>query len=78
MIAGAIVAALLAWPLHAQSKDDGPTYQPKPEEIEKKRSAATLDQQYKRALEQGAPLAEPVKTDPWQNLRGTGDAKAKK
>ena len=80
-IAGAIAAAVLAWPVlpvHAQSDDDGPTYQPKPAEIEKKRNAARLDQQYHDALERSSKPAEAVSTDPWQNMRGAGDAKAKK
>jgi len=77
-VAGAIAAAVLAWPalpVHAQG---GAAYEPKPAEIEKKRNAARLDQQYHDALEHSTKPAEAVSTDPWQNMRGTGDAKPKK
>lgn len=76
MIAAAIAAALLAWPVYAQSGAGG--YQPKPEEIEKKRNAEALEQRYRNALEQTSKVAAPVKTDPWGNMRGPTDAKAKK
>jgi hypothetical protein len=79
-VAGVIAAAVLAWPVvpvHAQ-RDGAPAYEPKPAEIEKKRNAARLDQQYRDALERSTKPAEAVNTDPWQNMRGAGDAKAKK
>ena len=74
LLIGAVAAALLAPRAHAQSD----AYQPKPEEIEKKRNAAALDAQYKRALEHSTRDVQAVKTDPWENMRAPGDSKAKK
>ena len=74
LVFGAIAVALLAPRAHAQSD----AYQPKPEEIEKKRNAAALDAQYKRALDRSTKNVEAVKTDPWENMRAPGDSKAKK
>lgn len=71
---GAVAAALLAPHAYAQKTPA----EPKPEEIEKKRNAAELDAQYKRALERGSKPVEAVKTDPWENMRAPGDSKTKK
>jgi hypothetical protein len=76
IIIGAVVAASLAGPAYAQKQPD---LTPLQQELEtKKKDAAALDKQYLRTLERTSKNAEPVKTDPWQNMRGTGDSKTKK
>jgi hypothetical protein len=73
IIAGAVAAALLVWPAYAQQDDA-----PKPEQLEKKRNAERLDQQYHNALERTSGTTAPAKTDPWENMRAPADSKAKK
>lgn len=75
-----VALSVLALPAHAQrrsSADQGPT----PEEIQKKRDAAELDQKYKAAMKQSKSSAQtstgaPAKKDPWANMRGPADGKA--
>jgi hypothetical protein len=60
--------SILALPAHAQRRgQQGPT----PEEIEKKRNEAALDQQYKAALQrtQSQTQTTAAKKDPWANMR---------
>jgi hypothetical protein len=60
----ALLLAAFATPLHAQQQAD-------PEDEAKKRDAAALDKQYKTILEL-TDKPEPVKVDPWRNMRGNG------
>lgn len=66
----AIVLMSLAAPAHAQQgKYDA-------QDEAKKREAERLDKQYKTIL-QLTDKATPVKTDPWQNMRGGQSETAK-
>jgi Flp pilus assembly protein TadD len=65
---------VLAIPAHAQRRgaDQGPS----PEEIQKKRDAADLDQKYKAAIKQTqSDTQSAAKKDPWANMRGPSDSK---
>ena len=63
---------VLALPAHAQRSGAGQG--PTPEEIQKKRDAADLDQKYKAAIKQTQD-AQSAKKDPWANMRGPSDGK---
>jgi Flp pilus assembly protein TadD len=66
-----VAASVLALPAHAQRRgaDQGPT----PEEIQKKRDAAELDQKYKAAIKVQSATQTNTKKDPWANMRGSSD-----
>lgn len=69
LVMALIGLSILALPAHAQRRgNQGPT----PQEIEKQRTAAELDRQYKAALERTQSSSQPAtaKQDPWANMRG--------
>jgi hypothetical protein len=66
---GLFVLALLAVPAQAQRRGAAAA-PPTPEELQKKREAAELDQQYKDALRRGNNDSAQTKVDPWANMRG--------
>jgi hypothetical protein len=78
IIGGACLLALLAampvGPAAAQHK--GPATAAKPpsaEELQKKRDAAAVDLEYRKALERSKGEAPAAKADPWQNMRAPDD-----
>ncbi len=82
IIVGALLAGYLAGPVHAQGmspeNDESPLQL---EEKQKQREAASVDKQYKSTLQRtrgGATTAATPADDPWSNMRGSGDAKAKR
>lgn len=75
---GLFVLALLAVPAHAQRRGGGGGEPPSPEEMEKKRDQAELDQQYKNALKRSNSDVAPAKVDPWANMRGTNEQQPKR
>lgn len=80
LIAGATMAACLAGPSFAQqSKLKGPAPTIPQDSLDRKRDEATVDKQYKETLERTKKdaVGTPAK-DPWQNLRGSDDAKTKR
>ena len=77
LIVGAVMAASLAGPVYAQQKAEPTPLQL--EEEQKNKDAERIDRQYKSTLEK--TNRNPVETraaDPWQNMRGTADSKAKR
>jgi hypothetical protein len=48
------------------------------EDKQKIKDAEAIDKQYKSTLRSTDPAATPVHVDPWQNMRGTDDSKAKR
>ena len=68
-----VAMTVLALPAHAQRRgaDQGPT----PEEIQKKRDAAELDQKYNAAIRVQQSAQTNAKKDPWANMRGPADGK---
>ena len=68
-----VAVSVLALPAHAQRRgaDQGPT----PEEIQRKRDAAELDQKYKAAIKVQSATQTNTKKDPWANMRGPADGK---
>lgn len=73
LVIALVATSVLALPAHAQrgGADQGPT----PEEIQKKRDAADLDQKYKAAIKAQKSEQTNSKKDPWANMRGSGDGK---
>jgi len=58
----------LTTPAHAQRR--GQPQGPSPEEMEKKRQAAEIDQKYRAALKQsGSETHASTKKDPWSSMR---------
>jgi hypothetical protein len=74
MIAAAIVLVVLTGPVMAQV-NDSPMVQ---EEKQKKKDAVGVDLQYKATLRRTNQDVAPVRTDPWQNMRGADDSKTKR
>jgi hypothetical protein len=67
-------ASILALPAHGQGR--GAAQGPTPEEIQKKRDAAELDQKYKAAIKNSkSDVQTNAKKDPWANMRGPADGK---
>jgi len=71
----AILAASFIAVSDAQAEDLSPLRQ---EMENKKKDAEALDKQYQSILERTSKNAEPVKIDPWSNMRAPDDPKAKK
>lgn len=69
---GLFVLALLAVPAQAQRRAPPP---PSPEEMQQKRDAAQLDQQYKDALKRTTNEGAQTRVDPWANMRGANEPK---
>jgi hypothetical protein len=80
LIIGALVAVCLAGPSIAQQSKNKGLPPPIPQEyLDRKRDEATVDKQYKETLERTKKDAvETSAKDPWQNLRGSDDAKTKR
>lgn len=74
---GLFALALLAVPAHAQRRGAA-NEPPSPEEMQKKRDQAELDQQYKDALKRSNSESTPAKVDPWANMRGSNEQKPKR
>jgi len=66
-----VAVSVLALPAHAQRRgaEQGPT----PEEIQRKRDAAELDQKYKAAIKVQSATQTNTKKDPWANMRSSSD-----
>jgi hypothetical protein len=62
----------LAVPVHAQK---GRAKEPSPEEIQRKREAAELDQKYKAAIKSQRDADTSAKKDPWANMRAPAGGK---
>jgi len=76
LIAATVVLASLPGFAFAQGKkDDSPM---SIEEQQKKKDAAEIDKRYKSTLDKTRQETTAVKTDPWSNMRGADDAKAKR
>jgi hypothetical protein len=79
-VARTIVALLLlvaiAGPVFAQeARDDEPLIV---EQKEKKKEAEAIEKQYKSTLKNTDRPTTPVRSDPWQNMRGADDSKSKR
>jgi hypothetical protein len=72
------LAFALAGPAQAQHKSaPKPDTSNSPEAIQKKKEAAAIDLEYRKAIEASKSEAAPPKLDPWQNIRGPEDGKTK-
>jgi hypothetical protein len=70
-----VLLAVIAGPVFAQNGQKSPL-----EEAAQQRrtDAEKIDQQYNAAMKNSDKAPMPVRTDPWQNLRGTNDTNAKR
>lgn len=67
-----VLLAILTTPVYAQGRGRQET----PEEIQKKKEAEAVDQQYKSTLKRtNKDKSAPVRTDPWANMRAPNDGK---
>jgi Flp pilus assembly protein TadD len=71
LVIALVAVSVLALPAHAQRRgaEQGPT----PEEIQRKRDAAELDQKYKAAIKVQSATQTNTKKDPWANMRSSSD-----
>jgi hypothetical protein len=77
LIVGAVMAAIVAGPVSAQGKPKETPMQQ--EEIQKKKDAEAIDQQYKSTLQKtNRNAVETAPNDPWSNMRGGDDSKTKR
>jgi hypothetical protein len=72
---GVLFLAMLAMPVYAQRGGGQGAQQPTPEEIQQKKEAEAIDQQYKSTLRRMNQDVTPVRTDPWANMRAPSDGK---
>lgn len=69
---GLLMLGVLAGPALAQKG----AQQPSPEDIQRKRDAAELDQQYKETLRRSnSGVTTPARVDPWAKMRGANEPK---
>ena len=75
LIVATVALAFLTGPVFAQaSKDDDPIIM---DQKQKKKDAEEIDKRYKSTLDKTRQETTAVKTDPWSNMRGADDSKAK-
>ena len=75
LIAATVVLAFLTGPVFAQaSKGDDPIIL---DQKQKKKDAEEIDKRYKSTLDKTRQETTAVKSDPWSNMRGADDSKAK-
>jgi hypothetical protein len=77
-IVAIVLLAIFAGPVFAQAKktDDTPL---QAEEKLKKKEAEKIDKQYDEFMRKNKDQsATPVRSDPWQNMRGADDSKPKR
>ena len=77
-IVAIVMLAVIAGPALAQQKRAPPPNPLAEEDKQKIKDAEAIDKQYKSTLRSTDPAATPVRVDPWQNMRGTDDSKAKR
>ena len=70
-------AGCLAGPAHAQGKKAEPTPMQQ-DDIQKQKDADAIDAQYKKTLKRTEGSTTDVRVDPWSNMRGSDDTKAKR
>jgi len=76
LIFATVALATLTGPVFAQSaNEDDPIIM---EQKQKKRDAEALDRQYKSTLDKTRQETTAPRTDPWSNMRGADDSKAKR
>jgi len=76
LIVAIVLLAIIAGPVFAQQK---PAENPlAAEDRERKKEAEKVDKQYNAMRKHFDQAATPTNVDPWQNMRGANDPKAKK
>ena len=77
-IVAIVMLAVVAGPTLAQERKAPPANPLAVEDKQKIKDAEAIDKQYKSTLRKTDPAATSVRVDPWQNMRGTDDSKAKR
>ncbi len=79
LMVGLLLTASIAGQAYAQRKTNVPDSPYRAEEEQKRKEGEAIDQQYKATLDRtNRGPAEKVVNDPWSNMRGTDDTKAKR
>jgi len=77
LLAAMIALAVLAGPAFAQNKRQTPDNPLKVDELQKKKDAEKIDQQYREIISRTAGQGDAVRVDPWQNMRQVDGAQPK-
>lgn len=78
-IVALVLLAIFAGPVFAQQKKEKEDTPLVAEEKLKKKEAEKIDKQYDAMMRKNKDLtAAPVRSDPWQNMRGADDSKTKR
>ena len=77
-IVAIVMLAVIAGPALAQQKRAPPPNPLAEEDKQKIKDAEAIDKQYKSTLRRTDPAATSARVDPWQNMRGADDSKAKR
>jgi len=76
LIAATVALAALTGPVFAQaSNEDDPIIM---DQKQKKKDAEAIDKQYKSTLDKTRQETTAPRADPWSNMRGADDSKAKR
>jgi flagellar biosynthesis/type III secretory pathway M-ring protein FliF/YscJ len=76
-IVAIVLLAVIAGPVFAQRAKPGDNPLAAVDQ-QKKKDAAKVDQQYNAIMKNTDKTAAPVRTDPWQDMRGADDSKTKR
>jgi hypothetical protein len=76
-IVAIVLLAVIAGPAFAQGRQTEPSPMEAAEQ-QRKKDALKIDQQYNAAMKNGDKAPAPVRTDPWQNMRGANEPNAKR
>ena len=77
-IVAIVMLAVIAGPALAQQRRAPPANPLGVEDKQKIKDAEAIDKQYKSTLRRTDPAATSARVDPWQNMRGADDSKAKR
>ena len=78
-IVALVLLAVIAGPAFAEEKPDPKDPNPLHVlELQRRKEAAAVEKKYEETLKKSDKTAAPARVDPWQNMRGAEDAKAKR
>jgi flagellar biosynthesis/type III secretory pathway M-ring protein FliF/YscJ len=71
-----VLLTVIAGPVFAQQRPEENPYAA--DERQKKKDAEEIEKRYNSMLKNAGNTAAPTRIDPWQNMRGADDSKAKR
>ena len=77
-IVAVVLLAIIAGPVLAQQKSPADKNPLVEEYARKKKEAEEVEKQYNATRKDSDQAATPTRVDPWQNMRGADDSKAKR